>query len=292
MQMQKKSSVLAFLLFGGFPKRAARFSKVSGFWVKAVNDLRQGWRDYRELWLTVGRYDIVKRYRRSVLGPFWITFSIGIFIVALSLLYGPMLGRNIGDYIPYLTVGLVGWRLISDTVSESCNIFVSNGATIRQLKIPLSIYVFEMIWRNVLILIHNLLLYVVVVVMFWIEPTWATLLFIPGLAFVCLCALWTGLLLGTVCARFRDVPPIVSTIMPMMFLVTPVLWKADHISEIQWWLVTLNPFYYFLELIRTPLLGTAPSPLIWVIAFAITLTTGLAAIPIFSRFHDRIVYWV
>ena len=270
----------------------AKALKVGSSWTKAAHDLKRGWQDYSELWLTMGRYDIIKRYRRSVLGPFWITFSIGVFIAALGLLYGPMLGRNTGDYIPYLTLGLIGRRLISDIVNESSNVFVSNGATIRQLNVPLSIHIFEMIWRNVLILTHNLFLYVIAVVMFWIAPTWATLLFIPGLALVCLCALWTGLLLGTVCARFRDVPPIVSTIMPMMFLVTPVLWKADHISEIQWWFVTFNPSYYFLELIRAPLLGTAPSPLIWVVAFAITLTTGLAAIPVFSRFHDRIVYWV
>jgi len=292
MQMQKKSADLPSLLFGGFSKRAARVSKVSGFWVKAAHDLRQGWQNYWELWLTMARYDIVKRYRRSVLGPFWVTFSIGVFIAALSLLYEPMLGRNIRDYIPYLTLGLMSWRLMSDIINESCNVFVCNGATIRQLKIPLSIYVFEMIWRNVLIMAHNLFLYVIVVVMFWIEPNWATLLFIPGLAVVCFCALWAGLLLGTICARFRDVPPIVSTVMPMMFLVTPVLWKADHISEIQWWLVTFNPFYYFLELMRAPLLGTTPSPSVWVIAFIITLTLGLAAIPTFSRFHDRIVFWV
>jgi hypothetical protein len=37
---------------------------------KGLRDLWRGWRDYRELWLAVGWYDIRKRYRRSVLGPF------------------------------------------------------------------------------------------------------------------------------------------------------------------------------------------------------------------------------
>src|SRR5262249_18122926 len=166
MQMPEKSAGLPSLPSKGYQKRVAKVSKVSGCWPKAAHDLRQGWQNYWELWLTMARYDIVKRYRRSVLGPFWITFSIGAFIAALGFLYGPMLGRNISDYIPYLTLGLVSWRLMSDIINESCNVFVSNGAIIRQLKIPLSIYIFEMISRNVLILAHNLFLYLIVVVMF------------------------------------------------------------------------------------------------------------------------------
>ena len=60
--------------------------------VRGLRDLWQGWRDYRDLWLTVGAYDIKKRYRRSLLGPFWITISLGTFIVGLSFIYRPLVG--------------------------------------------------------------------------------------------------------------------------------------------------------------------------------------------------------
>jgi hypothetical protein len=55
--------------------------------IRGLRDLWQGWRDYRELWVTVGLYDIRKRYRRSLLGPFWITISLGAFILGLSFIY-------------------------------------------------------------------------------------------------------------------------------------------------------------------------------------------------------------
>jgi ABC-type polysaccharide/polyol phosphate export permease len=59
-----------------------------------VRDLWQGWRYYQELRITIGWYDIRKCYRRSLLGPFWITISLGTFIAGLSFIYVPLIGGN------------------------------------------------------------------------------------------------------------------------------------------------------------------------------------------------------
>ena len=152
---------------------------------RALQDLWQGWRDYRQLWLATGWYDVQKRYRRSVLGPFWITISLAVFIAALSFLYGPLLGREIVDYTPFLAFGLIAWTLISQIVAEGCTVFVANGHIIRQMKAPLSIYIFGMIWRNMLIFVHNMALYVLIALVFALYPTWATLLVVPALLLIC-----------------------------------------------------------------------------------------------------------
>ena len=41
---------------------------------RAFGDLRTGF-SQRELWLHLGWQDIKQRYRRSVIGPFWITIA-------------------------------------------------------------------------------------------------------------------------------------------------------------------------------------------------------------------------
>jgi homopolymeric O-antigen transport system permease protein len=81
------------------------------------------------------------------------------------------------------------------------------------------------------------------------------------------------------------------TAMQMMFLLTPILWRPDQVPGREM-LVVFNPFYYFLELIRQPLQGNAPSPLIWAVALAITLVGFVVGLAFFSRFRDRIVYWL
>ncbi len=263
----------------------------SGFGAKAFQDQWQGWRLYRELWVTIGLYDIRKRYRRSVLGPFWITISIGVLIAALTFLYVPLIGRNVERYTPYVGLGFIAWQLVSMLVSESCNVFIVNRSIIQQLHAPLSIYIYEVIWKNLLIFAHNLLLYVLIVLIFGVWPNWATLLIIPGILLVCLNGVWAGMLLGPLCARFRDIPPVMATIVQMMFLLTPILWRPDQVPGREF-VVVLNPFYYYVELIREPLLGNAPTAFIWAVSLLITALGFMLAIPFYSRFRDRIAYWV
>ena len=119
----------------------------------------------------------------------------------------------------------------------------------------------------------------------------ATLLIVPGLILICINGVSLGMLFGTLCARFRDIPPIVATITQMMFLLTPILWHPDQIPR-RWPLVAFNPFYYLVELIRQPLLGQSPSLLVWSVALAMTLVGFIVALAFFSRFRDRIVYWL
>jgi ABC-2 type transport system permease protein/lipopolysaccharide transport system permease protein len=257
----------------------------------AFLDLWQGWREFRELWVATGWYDIRKRYRRSLLGPFWITISLGAFVAGLSLVYGPLLGRDISTYAPYLAFGFIGWSLISELVTDSCNVFISNTQKMHQLRAPVSLYIYEMIWRNLLILAHNLLIYVVMIIFFPVKIGWATLLLVPGILLVAINGVLVSMLLGTLCARFRDIPPIVQTVMRMMFLLTPVLWHPDQMKA-RGALVDFNPFFYFLELIRDPLLGNAPPPFIWAVALGLTLALASVAIPFYARFHKRIAYWV
>ena len=43
--------------------------------------------DKAYLWITLGWYDVLARYRRSTLGPVWITLSMVVTICAMGPLY-------------------------------------------------------------------------------------------------------------------------------------------------------------------------------------------------------------
>jgi ABC-2 type transport system permease protein/lipopolysaccharide transport system permease protein len=49
---------------------------------KAWRDILAGWQR-RELWTTLGLHDVRQRYRRSTLGPFWITISMGVMVFTM-----------------------------------------------------------------------------------------------------------------------------------------------------------------------------------------------------------------
>lgn len=125
-----------------------------------------------------------------------------------------------------------------------------------------------------------------------IWPGWHIVLVPIGLAIVIVNGFWMGLLIGSLCARFRDLPQIVASFMQIAFFVTPVMWKANQLPPRLWWVVELNPFAAFLSLIRDPLLGVVPGRSAYVIGVAVTAIGFVVTIPFFARFRGRIIYWL
>lgn len=257
---------------------------------KASDDLRDGWRR-RDLWTTLGLHDIRQRYRRSMLGPFWITISMGIMIAALGTLYSQIFQIDIKEYLPYLAAGLFSWALISNIINDSCQVFIGSEHLIKQLSSPLSIYVYRMIWSNLLLAAHNVWVYVLTAILFSVELTWATLLFIPALALLVINAVWIGLFLGVFSVRFRDVPMTVQSITQVMFFITPIFWKPEMLPG-RALLLDANPFFHFVTIMRGPLLGQAPPIEHW-LAVVMTAVVGWAiALVFYSAYRWRIAYWV
>lgn len=257
---------------------------------RALQDLAAGLRR-GPMWHAMAWQDILIRYRGSVLGPFWLTISMGLMILALGVLYSRLFKIEINGYIPFLCLGLLSWSLIASLINDACTCFIASEAVIRQVRLPLSIHVYRMVWRNLIITGHNAVVYVAVMLYFGIMPTASMLLLLPGLALVVLNAVWVALLLGMVCARFRDVPPIISNVVQIAFFVTPVIWSPDLLGEHRD-LAYLNPFFAFVDLLRAPLSNTAPHPMSWLIAAGMTLAGWALTLNMFGRFRARISFWV
>jgi ABC-type polysaccharide/polyol phosphate export permease len=121
---------------------------------------------------------------------------------------------------------------------------------------------------------------------------WTLLLLVPGLLLTLVTALWVGLLFGTLCTRFRDLPQIVASFMQIAFFVTPVIYKPELLSDRLWAATHLNPFASFLSLLRDPLLGQVPEATHYWLASAVAFGGLALTIPVFARFRARIAYWL
>ena len=260
----------------------------------ALLDIKRGARA-RHLWGLLGWQDIRRRYRRSVLGPFWLTISMGVLVAALGTLYGTLLNVEFAVYVPFLALGFVVWTLISSLVTDGCTAFTGAESIIKQTNLPLSVHVYRMVWRHVLVFCHNVAIFVVVAVVFSIWPGWTGLLALPGLVLLCLNGMWMGLFLGIISARFRDVPPIVASVIRIAFFVTPIIWMPELMpgrAAMLSLVLDFNPFFHFLELVRAPLLGQTPGLVSWLAVSGMTLGGWLATFALFRRYRRRIAYWV
>jgi len=130
---------------------------------RAWGDLVEGF-GKRELWLHLGWQDIKQRYRRSVLGPFWITIATGATAVAMGLLYSKLFKLPLAEHLPYITLGLIVWNLINASILEGADVFVANEGLIKQLPTPLSVHVYRLVWRQMILFAHNIIIFQTVVV--------------------------------------------------------------------------------------------------------------------------------
>lgn len=260
-------------------------------------DLVRGFQSY-ELWLSLGMQDIKQRYRRSVLGPLWITIATGVMALSLGLLYSLLFGIPLHDFLPHVAVGFIIWGFISGCVTEGAQTFIMNEGLIKQLPASLSVHVYRLVWRQVLFLLHNLVIYILLMVIFPRPLGWDWFLSIPAFALIVINGVWVGMLFGIVATRFRDIAPLLESLIQLAFYVTPIVWTTEtlrtrgggaagraHIAE-------LNPLMHYLEIVRGPLIGVPVMWYSWAVVGAFTLVGLFITTIAMRQWRGRVSYWV
>lgn len=258
---------------------------------RALIDIIAGAENWR-VWTRMGWQEIRRRYRRTMLGPFWVTLSLGLFVGGMGFVWAPLFKVPVKDYLPFVTTGMICWTFTSSIIIEGCSTYTSAESLIKQLSLPLSMLNWMLVCRNTIVLFHNLLIAIIVYAALGIIPSLNFLLFFPGLVLVCINGVWMGILLGMVSARFRDVPQLVGSLVQVMMFVTPVFWYASQLSAARANLLLYNPLMHLIDVIRMPLLGQAPTLLNYAVVIGMALTGWSLAIFVFARFRRRIAYWL
>jgi len=242
---------------------------------------------------TLGWQDVRQRYRRSALGPFWLTISMGVMIGTIGLVFGQIFKSPMEEFLPFLAAGLILWTFISSVITEGCSSFIAAEAVIKQLPIPLSVHVFRQLWRNLIILAHNIVIFPLVMLAVGKAPSMNMFLAVPGLLLVLLNLIWLCIFLGIICTRFRDIPQIISSLLQVIFYLTPIMWLPSLLPQrAGTYMLDLNPFFHFLEIVRGPLLGQLPSMENWLVTIGIAVVGWIATILLFARYRRRIAYWL
>lgn len=256
----------------------------------AALDIRDGFGLWR-LAATLGWLDIQLRYRGSLLGPIWLTLSTAVMIGSLGVLYGALFHMDVRSYLPYLALSQVLWAFLSTLISDACGCFTAADAVIRSVRMPLFVHALRVLVRNLLILAHNIVVVVVVDLIYSVWPGWLMLLSLPALVLWLVDSLAVILLLGAVGARFRDIPPIVGSVVQIAFFVTPVIWKPEQLG-VHAWVLPLNPAFDLLQIVRAPLLGEVAAASVWGAALGYSVLLLAMTWWLFTRARGRVAFWI
>jgi ABC-2 type transport system permease protein len=258
----------------------------------AAGDAAEGVRRWRS-WTYLAVESVKNQYRRTVIGPWWLTIQTAAYVAGLAVLFGTIFHESLRLFVPYVAAGFIGFGLLAGMTRAGSDVFVNNASVIKSTRQPLSMLVLQAVMVEFLQFMHNLVIVALFLAFGLVPVTWMLVLVVPAVALMLLNGVALGLWLGPTVARFRDVGPFVASIMSVMVFFTPIFWRVDTLHpNSRAYLVAWNPFAYLLGIFRDPLLGGPLHLATYVGAGVITFANVILAALIFSRGRSRLPYWV
>jgi len=262
----------------------------SGEFLQAWDDLAAAISMWR-IWLFLGWRDFRYQTNRTMLGLAWPVVGLGITVTALGYVYGALLTWPANTGYPYIAAGFVCWFFISGCVQGGLNVFISNAGLLKERPLPISFSIFRYTIKMFLEFCLKFIVFFVAAALVKLQPNVNMLMAIPGLLIFFLNGLWINLFFGMAGARFRDLQELLSPLMLIAFLSTPVLWPKSAMGD-RAFITQYNPFSQFIDVIREPLLGfPIPTTALW-FTISFLILGWILTLFVFMKCRSRLVFWL
>lgn len=243
-------------------------------------------------WVGLGWSDVIQNYRRTMLGPFWITMNLVIFTTAMTLVYGALFGVAARDYAGYVVCGMMAWLWTSSLLSEVGNTFIANASYIKSMPVDKSIFVWATVFKLLVTLAHNMIILPILIPFGIIHLTVYSLFVIPAIIVLFLLSIPVTAITSILFARYRDLPRLIGSSIVIIMMITPVFWKPNMVSGWRSAIVYLNPIHYIIEFLRRPLLGEPIGTLELTVVLGMTAAFWILAGFIYRRYQTYAVFWI
>lgn len=235
--------------------------------------------------------EIIVKYRRSFLGPIWISLNMVVTIFALSMVFSGLFSVEIKDYMPFVFCGLLSWTYISFTVQDAVQLYI-NGS-IKNFEFPALFFPLKNTFKNFIIFLHNFVVYFLVLAFVNSEIfTIKFLLIIIAFPIFLFNSLLISFGVGLLSLRYRDVGQIIINGIYLLFLVTPVFWDPSILTGKKTLIADLNPLYHMIQIMRDPLLGKIPTFQNYFYCSMVTLFNCVFTYFVYKTNHSNKAFWI
>ena len=247
----------------------------------------------KRTWITIGYLDVIQVYRRSFLGPVWITLSIGIQAVSVTYIYSQLFASGGGkDYYSYVVCGLIAWAWISSLLTDMGNVFLAYAGYIKTSNIDVTQFIWSMAWKHTIIFLHNLALWIIYILFGAVVVNINTLYIFITFPIIFLLSIPLIAVLGILFARYRDFSRLISSLITLLLIITPIFWMGNQLTGVRTLLYKMNPFYYLVESIRAPLMGNPITEHTWWALLILFLMSWTIFAVFYVRKSSKLVFWI
>lgn len=266
--------------------------------VTGPSALGGGWRRFFDLLWLMAATEFKRTYFGTVLGYVWslvrplLLFAVLLFVFTKII----RLGSDVPNYAVLLLLNIVLFTFFSEATQSAVGSVVGQEGIVRKTQFPRLVIPLAVVLTAFFNLCLNLLVVLVFILVWGVDPTWSWLLFPAGLALLFVFTTAVSMLLSVLYVRFRDVMIIWAVLSQVLFYATPVLYPLEYVPESYRDLMLINPLAPIFEQIRVWVLDpAAPSAaeiaggaLGLLPAAAIFAATCAFAVWIFNRDAPRI----
>ncbi len=223
---------------------------------------------FRSIWstrfflLSLVKYDLNTRYRRSIVGIGWSLIQPIAMTIILCTVFHRLFGLDIKEFGPFLLAGLAFWGYFTNAAILGCQCFFQAEPYMRQYPAPPAIYPLRATLGS---MFHLLMALGIVLVLTWVLKGFQNLPVLVSLVPTLFLLLVFGWSVATLSAlantHFPDSQHLIDLGLQVLFYMTPIIYPPEILQQKGLgWLIAFNPVASLLEIIREPMLhGKFPS---------------------------------
>lgn len=247
-------------------------------------------RDWR-IWVNLGLMDVVQNYRRTFLGPIWLTLNVVIWSIAVSFVWSVLFGTTVSELAPYITAGFIAWMWISATITEGGATFQTYGQYVVGVSVRKSQLIWTVAFKQVIVLVHHLVVFVGFALLDLVPVNANSLYILVSLVLLFALSIPAISVMSILFIRFRDLQKLAASLLILILVTTPIFWRPEFAGD-QPAIFVYNPFYYIVEFLRLPLLGEPIPMSVIAVVLGMTAVLWLIGFVFYKKYQQFVVYWV
>lgn len=254
---------------------------------------------HRGLLATLTARELKGRYRGSALGFFWSLAQplllLAVYSAVFGLVFSPRTASGPVPYPLFLVCGLFPWIWFSSALAEGTVSLTANAGLIRRAVFPAELLPMVPVLANLVHLLFALPVVAlgVLVARLMGHPAggWGALA--TPLVLALELPLIGGLALGLAAlhAHFKDVRDLLTSVLTLLFFLTPVLYPLAAVPNASLaWVVRLSPATPFtLAYQQAWFTGSFPTLSLWLQMAAVSLVGFAVGAALFARLRETLV---
>ncbi len=216
----------------------------------------------RELIYQFTKRDVQQRYRGSYLGVIWsfatplalLLVYTFVFSVVFQARWEGAVTDSHAEFALALFAGLIAFNIFAETVTAAPTLIISNPNYVKKVVFPLEILAVSKLGSAVVNSLFSLVILLVGALVVRLSLPW-TLILLPliylPLLLLCLGLSWFLASLGVF---IRDIGPLLTVIVQMLFFLTPIFYPISALPERFQILLMLNPLTFIVNHFRRVIL--------------------------------------